>query len=298
MRFVPLLLVVGCVQPFDGTHIEMLLHGGVQIPGDTNPGNGRPPSDTHYEIYITRDQSIFQIGTFEIHPAIDPSDRCFIEDETARFPGLHSTQIAAKVLAVALEDGTVTADEAGLIADARARVANQPKIATGLKVFTGHEDGLLDKTIADFQQTVPPPDQIDDDTNKQRLSICRAFFAQHPGYYVGTDKVITIPLSGTYYGIVEGVDPRNSAFIGGGEINVQANVDTFDVMRVNWSFNDPGDPRAAALSPSSVGWYYMAGVPVERTRGVINVSMSNVDYPQIAGDAAVWRDTGEDNVHF
>jgi hypothetical protein len=298
MKYMPLVLAMGCVQPFDGTHIEMLLHGGVQIPGDADPGNGRPPSDTHYEMYVARDQSTFLVGMFEIHPVIDPTDRCFIEDETARFPGLHSTQIEAKTLAVAMEDGTVSDAEAGLIADAQARVANQPKLAAVLKAVTGHEGGLLDKTIADFQQTVPPPDQIDDATNKMRLSLCRAFMAQHPGYYVGTDKVITIPLNGTYYGIVEGMDPRNAAFVGGGEISVNANIDAFDAMRVNWAFNDPADSRAAALSPSSEGWYYMAGVPVERTRGVINVSMRNVDYPAISGDVALWRDTGSDNVHF
>jgi len=286
-----------CVEPFRGSKIELYLRPGVQVPGDTDPGFGKPPSYTHYELYVVKDNAIFQLAKFDIRPAMSTRERCFIEDETTRFPGLHSTKIADKLLEAAMADGTVTDKEAGEIASARARVGAMSALETSLKVLTYHEDGLTNAAAAALAADVPDPSQTGDAANADRLAKCQAIFAKHPGYYVGTDKVLTIPINGTYLGIVEGRDPRNNSFLGGASLDVPEALPEFNFMRINWQFNDPGDPRRP--NPASpTGYHYMSGAPFVRTRGVINVSMRHQDFAAIAGDAAIYTNLDDDSVHF
>ena len=286
-----------CVEPFRGSKVELYLRPGVQVPGDDNPGFGKPPSDTHYELYVVKEQSAFKLAEFDIRPALSTHEKCFIEDETSRFPGLHSTKIADKLLAVAMADGTVSDKEAGEIASARARVGAMSALESSLKVLTLHEDGLTDAMAASLVTDVPLPGATDDTSNADRLAKCRAVFAKHAGYYVGTDKVLTIPINGTYLGIVEGRDPRNNSFLGGAALDVREALPGFDFMRINWQYNAPNDPRAAS-NPSAIGYHYMSGAPFVRTRGVINVTMRHQDFPEIAGDAAIYTDLDQDDVHF
>src|SRR5262249_42088286 len=131
-----------------------------------------------------------------------------------------------------------------------------------------------------------------------RLSTCTSIWQAHPGYYVGTDKVLTIPLNGTYYGLVEGQDPRNGGLLGGGQISSDVSVQGLEAMRVDWNFNAGDDPRRAFYSPSNIGWHYMAGKAVERERGTYNITVVNQDFGQIRGEIAVFTDLGNDDVHF
>src|SRR5262245_22255718 len=288
---------MSCVEPFRGSKIELYLRPGVQVPGDADPGGGRPPSDTHYELYVVKDAAVFKLAEFHIRPAIVVTDKCFIEDETSRFPGLHSTRFADKLTEAAMADGNVTDQEAGEIASARARVCVTPSLQANLKVLTRHEPGLTDTALAALVADVPAPDDIRDEANAERLQKCRAAFAQHPGYYVGTDKILTIPINGTYLGIVEGRDPRNNSFLGGAAIDVDEQLSAFDILRITWQFNDPADPRRPPLA-SATGYFYMAGAPFQRVRGVINVSMRNPEFSPLAGEAAIYTDLADDNVHF
>ena len=291
-------LLSACVDNFNGSIIELYLHGGVQVPGDDPPGFGRPPSDTHYEIYVSRDQSVFHVVDFDIRTVIDTGDPCFIEEGGARFAGLHSTQIVAKTLEAAMADGTVDDDEAGDIANAMSRVANMGLLQSSLKVLTLHEVGLTRAVLDAVLVTVPPASMTDDATNAQRLAVCQAIWRMHAGYYVGTDKVLSVPLNGVYYGLVEATDPRNGSFLGGGSVSSTLALDAFDSFRINWNWNDPADSRAASYPPSSIGYHYMAGTPIQRVRGVINVSIANDDFTQIAGDVSIFTNLGEDDVHF
>lgn len=293
-----LLCAGGCVDNFDGSKIELYLHGGVQVPGDNPSGNGRPPSDTHYSIYVSKETAVFFIIDFDIRPVIDVGDPCFIEEEGSRFQGLHSTKIVQKLTEAAMADGNVSNQEAGDIAAAQIRVANMGLLQSTLKAFTAHEAGLSNAILAPDLAAVPPADAIDDATNAQRLAACKQIWSKHSGYYVGTDKVLTIPLNGTYYGLVEGTDPRNNAFLGGGSVTTKDSFPQFDAFRVNWAFNDPNDPRAANFPPSTIGYHYMAGAPIERVRGVINVTIENEDFSQIAGEVSIYTDLGEDDVQF
>ncbi len=314
----PLIITSGCVKPFQGSHVELDLGGATDIPGDARPLEGQPPSDTHYELYvITTDPTdptmvkglAFKLIDFEVVPVIDQADPCFIEaDEQAKFPGLHSTMIAAKTTEKFTAGGhTPTADEAGQIADAEARLANQSALQSQLKTVVSHQvtfklpDGTM-STRKDLRTKlaalVPDPSMIDDTSNKTRLSVCRKFWAANPDFYTGSDKVYSLPLNGVYYGMVEGINPINSAPLGGADFEVPDTFKDFDSLAINWQFNDPTDPRAADHGNSPTGYHYMAGKPQDRNRRVINVPLQNVDNPAIAGNAAIIPAIDEDQVHF
>jgi len=296
--WLPLALASACVDNFDGSKIELLLNGGVDVPADP-PGGGRPPSDTHYEIWVARDASAFHITDFEIHTAISRADPCFIEEEGSRFPGLHSTQIANKLRDTYTAGGrTPTDQEAGEIAAAKVRVGNMTLLESSLKVFTAHEAGLTAAKLVELTAGVPAPDQTDDASNAERLARCKAIWRDHPGYYVATDKVLAIPLNGTYFGLVNGTDPRNQALVGGGSIDVGASFPEFDALRIVWNWNDPNDTRKNDFPPTNSGYYYMAGKPVMIVRGVINVSLVNEDFARIGGEASIYTNLARDDVHF
>jgi hypothetical protein len=292
------LSTASCVQSFSGSQIELFLHSGVQLPGDNPPGNGRPPSDTHFEMYVARGATALKLLEFDLRPVITQANKCFIEDEHSRFPGLHSTMIVDKMTKDALLDGTVTPLEAGDIALAQTRLGSMAGLENTIKVIVSHESGLTDAMIAAEMAAVPDPSLDDDASNAARLAACNAIFDAHPAYFVGTDKVLSIPLNGTYYGVVEGMDPRSGSPLGGGSVIVNASFPVFDSLRINWNFNDPNDPRKANYSPSDVGWHYMAGTPFVRERGVINVSLRNQDFGQIAGEASIYTNLDQDGVQF
>jgi hypothetical protein len=293
------LAAAGCVENHNGSKVELYLHGGVHVPGDDPPGNGRPPSDTHYELYVVKDAAAFKIGEFDVQPVIRRDAPCFIEEEGARFAGLHSTRIVQKLREAALADGNVDEREAGDLALAASRVANMAALEAALKAITLHEPGLTNQIVTSRTRDVPPPELIDDASNAARLAACQAIWRDHPGYYVGTDKITTIPLSGVYLGMVDGMDPRNNVFVGGAAIDSDISFPGFSGLRINWNWNDANDPRRAAYPPSNVGYHYMSGDAFQRVRGVWNVSMANRDFgQQISGDAAIYTELGRDDVHF
>jgi hypothetical protein len=286
-----------CVDNVSVSKLEIFLRDGVQIAG--TPEAGSPPSDTHYEIYIVKDESTFKIAELDILPVIRRADPCFIEEEGSQFAGLHSTRIVDKMREAALADGTVSDIEAGDIATAKVRAGNMLSLESALKVMAMHEPGLTDAEIAGRLASVPSPDLIDDATNAERLAACQQIWKDHPGYYVGTDKILTIPLNGAYIGLVEGMDPRSGSLLGGGAINVDSSFPGFDAVRVNWQFNAADDPRRASYPASDIGWHYMSGPAVQRVRGVYNITVVNQDFGRrISGEISIYTDLGRDDVHF
>lgn len=291
-------LAAGCVDNVNVSKLEIFLRSGVHIAGADDPA--APPSDTHYEIYVVKGDVTYPVAQIDILPVIRRADPCFIEMDEDRFPGLHSTKVVDKTIEDAMRgDPEVTPVEAGDIANAKVRVGNMQLLEESLKVMAVHEPGLTNQAIAALLAGVPGPDDIGDAANAQRLAACKEIFRQHPNYYVGTDKITTIPINGTYIGMVEAMDPRNGGFLGGGQISVDASFPDLDAVRVNWNFNDPNDPRRAGYPLSSIGWHYLSGRAVQRVRGVYNVSLVNQDFGRrISGEISVYTDLSRDDVNF
>jgi hypothetical protein len=293
-----------CVEAFDGSKVEVLLGNTTHIPGDEG-GGGRPPSDTHYEMWVLKDNRSFKLIDFDVVFVIDPSDRCFIEDAESIYPGLHATQVPARLEQDITAGGHTPSDEeAGDIYLAQKRVYQDFNLLTddtnGVKSLVSHEAGL---TLAGREAlydaaNVPDPTDMSDTANAARLEACNTVFAAHPMMYVGNDKVFSLPLNGEYYGNTKGRDPRNAAPTGGAKFDVAQVLDDFDVMRVNWQFNDLADPRAASYGESQVGYHYLAGTPIHRTRGVVNVILQNNFFNNLRGDVSIFTDLAEDNVMF
>lgn len=301
---VPLALsTIACVDPFTGSHIEFTLGPGAHIPGDQMDGFGRPPSGTHYEMWVVRDNVAFYLKSYRVVPVIDRAEPCFIDDDEATFPGLHSTMIFEKTME---RYPPVDGQPVTHLADAERREANQALIETRLKAIVSHDEGVLEAEKLALEAELAAAGievtDIDDASNAARAEICKRFFAAHPTYYVGNDRVFALPISGLFYGMVDGSDPRNSAFVGGAGFDVEPTFPEFDALWVTWQFDDPADPRigvaAGQYQPSETGYHYMSGTPVERVRGVINVPLVNAYFGQINGEAAIYAGVDEDIVNF
>ncbi len=298
----------GCIDTFDGSYVEVLFASGVPVVGSTEAGAA--PDGTHLELYIVKDNASFHLSSFEFVPVVDSSHPCFIETggeipfSHVSAAGLHVSQWLAKSREVYLEDGVVDDDEAGAIADAEAREVGIGQLEDDVKALVSTPYGALsddDLTHADVDALfaeLPPNDAMDDASNQQRLELCQEFFSLHPDYYVGSDRLMTRPLNGVFYGVADGSDPRTGGFIGGATLIVDANIRDFDAMRVNWQFNDPNDSRAEALGSSPVGYHFMAGVPETRTRGVVNVSLANSAFSMISAEVAYFSNLDEGSSWF
>lgn len=329
----------GCVAPFDGSNIQIDFASSVQTAtrhGRT-PLPEQPPQDTHFELYaadvvyqldnqgqvvvddggrpIIDHSFMFKVTEFEIRPVIDRSSPCLIELEDSKFPGLHVTQFEAKVkertgisdpFAPGLDSQQVTD-----VLNAIRRVANLPLLEDGLKAVTSHEAfrypatapaGQCPPTSAD---ALPDPACHDDASNSQRLRRCRALWAAHAELYEGSDKVFTLPLNGTYLGMVEGMNPLNQGFVGGSAMFVDENLVGHNTYALNWQYDDldgNGTPDFPASVParerSTVGYLYMSGAPVQITRGVTTVPLRHPTVPAINADLAIIPNLGHDDVHF
>ncbi|HVV88688.1 MAG TPA: hypothetical protein VHE35_36840 [Kofleriaceae bacterium] len=340
--FFGLALVAGpaaCVEPFDGSNIQIDFATAVQTA--TRPGQVQqqfqPPVGTHYELYAADpvyqldDQGqpvlgtdglplidrtyMFYVTRFYIRPVIDRSSPCFIELEDTSYPGLHVTQFEAKVKEVT---GITDPFAPGLpseqvtdVLDAIRRNENLERVESDLKAVTSYDPfhypaaapaGQCPPTDA---AAIPDPACRDDASNAQRLKICHQLWRDHPDLYEGSDKVFTLPLNGSYLGMVEGTNPINGGRVGGSSMLVDVNLVGHGSYSLNWQYDDAdgdGTPdfpaELTADQRSAVGYEYMSGTPRVIARDVITVPLKNHYAPAIGADLAILPNLGHDDVHF
>jgi hypothetical protein len=344
--------VAGCVDSFSGSNLQLTLSESVQVPGDG--GFGRPPANTHYVFYavdfefetdedgnrvldangepvVARSYS-FKVAEFEVVPAIDTANPCFMEDDEARYPGVHvnyaldrlAADLAAKYGVAEFKafdppEGASPGDVIDLLT-AEVRDRNLPSLQNTLKAIVSHQPVVLPAVAASCDagadDLVPPPACFSDEANQQRKRVCERFLADNPDYYVGSDRVLTLPLNGTYFGMVDGADPRNNQFVGGAALFVDLNLRDVDAMLLNWQYNcavdgaegfiAKGRDDCTPLYPagtarperSEIGYHYMSGRAERNVRRVISVPMSNSTFAQLTGEVAIYPDLGSDDVHF
>jgi hypothetical protein len=317
----------GCVESYDGSWVEFSLGAGTQLPADVADGNmgfGQPPADTHFEFWVQTGNSSFKVAEFLVVSQFNSSFPCFIETGRAQYPGLHSTKYYDRLLEDALATGdpqTPDPDEVNLLADADKRMKNMVVVEKGLKAVVGYDPSMTKEILTDLGTAVQNGasiDKTDDASNANRLKICQAFFDKHPDFYVGGDKVFSLPLAGHWYGMVEGSDPRSNAPVGGSGFTVPFTFKKFDHLFMNWQFNDahytangeldtsqPTDPRILGTQaglgpygPSWTGYYYMGGTPREATRRTINVDLKNQQFPSLNAKMAIFPAINEDDATF
>ena len=266
---------------------------------------------------IIVDSFTFHVTDFELRPIIDTSSPCFIEVDNTEFPGLHVTQFASRL---GMETGIADplapppGTDPGAITDmldASRRMALLPALQGTVKALTSASQNrypaLAAACVEDGGDTtlIPPPSCIGDESNQVRLDRCRAFWQAHPEHYEGNDKVFTIPLAGDFFGTVDGINPVNMGLIGGAGMFTDAVLVELDSLLVNWQFKDldsDGQPDYPAGTPpedrSDIGFPFMQGLPVHKTRGVLNVPLQHPTVTTISGEAVIFPDLGEDEVTF
>lgn len=298
------------------------------------PMNLQLPSVTHYRLYgirETRDNTgavlsstYTELQRFEIHRIVEADSPCFMEPEAARYPGLHASKYEERIKEdtgitdITAPPAAATEEQLIDVATAIQRSENINELTVnpavhppseGLKFFGGlkavtsaspAQYPAMGTTCADANPSidrslVPPPTCTDDESNKIRLEVCNKFWAQNPDFYEGTDRVLTEPLGGTYFGIVTGQSPINDAILGGTQFFVEDPVIDYDAFAVHIVPDGTPDGEMA-------GTMLVQGRPSSSTRGVIRGQL----LPAALNDStmflvtpfAIFSDLGGDDVHF
>ena len=333
-RFVPLCaLILGssaCVDAFSGSDVQIDFASAVPraaLPGET-AAHEQPPQDTYYILWASQQSLgpdgkpdttyLFDVQHFEIKRLIELSSPCFIELEKSRFPGLHVTQYATKISQqTGITDplnppnGASQGDITDVI-DAQRRMAflgplqNTVKIVTDVSAagYDAPETTCVEDNAGVDQSKFPPAKCIGEQSNANRLKLCRAFWTAHPEYYEGNDKTFTAPLNGKLHGMVEGINPIDSGFLGGSEFFVDSVLDS-QAYLITWQYKDKngdGTPDFPDPAPppdeQKIGHLLMEGTPVHEARGVTNVSLFDPVATPIAAQMAIFPDLANDGTHF
>ena len=297
--------LVGCVDGFRGSNVQMDLSFPIpaQAPRGAMPRVNELPSNSHYRLYAMQErdgrESTFEVDRFEIHMIVDPSSPCFIDaDVHVPYPGLHVTQYRAKVEAVtgitdiANPPATATKEDIIDVATAIQRAGNVAALAgdSGIKVVTSASAGGYPPVDPNCNGTgLPPPSCIDDASNARRLAVCRAAWAADPLLFEGTDRVLTVPLNGTTFGVVVGLNPLNLAPVGGAQLFVDEALGGTDEYAIYYQTDGV---------ENTLGTLLLSGRPRSPTRGVRHVHMTSASSPNITADLAVFENLDEDDTHF
>jgi len=317
------------------------------LAGVTPPGPGTPPFGTFFSLYAVQyvyetdaDGNVVtdvdgepvidgafthKAFDFEIARLVELDSPCFIDTDSDPYPGIHSSKELDRLKEdYGINDPIADTDKPlqhrieVLTAEVRHDV--QIDLQNTVKAIVTFSEVLPPGQHPDFQMgttcvvdgasesLIPPIDCTDDESNRVRLTLCRAFWDANPTFYQGNDKVFSIPRNGAWYGGVNGTNPKNGApFLGGAIFFSPAALHAveLDALLLNWQFKDidgDGEPDYPAGTPdaekSSIGFHYMAGEPTKKTRGVINVEMRNRTILTVEADAAIFPGLADDDVNF
>jgi hypothetical protein len=319
-------LVAGCVDAFPGSNVQFDFSGAmpVQVAPGVMPVGNQLPSNVHFTFYAVQadatESRLFAVQDFEVHPIVDLGSPCYLDvGEGVAHPGLHVSQYE-KVIDedVGIPDYTMppagaSATDEEKAATAHVRMDNIDKLlgATQMPLFVissastaEYDTAMVDSGCTDTSK-IPAPTCTDADSNKRRLELCQAFWNQHPGFYEGTDRVLTHPLGGTMHGMVDGHNPINLAPVGGSQFYVDEALDGFNAYAVYWQFDDAngdGMPDYPAGFPDAekqpAGQLLLYGTPTMPTRGVMHVHMTSTIIPQLTAELAIFANLDQDSTHF
>ena len=301
-----LALFAGCVNEYEGSNVQFDFAPGIPVlasPGVT-PRAGELAASSHFTLYAFESDDmagrLFEIQRFEIHRIVDLASPCFIDvGDHVPHPGLHVSKYAeviAQDTGIAdLANPPATATEQQKIDAATAvqRMTNVIALASdaGIKVVTSASITNYPPLASSCSDPngIPPPDCTDETSNQRRLSMCQAAWHADPLYFEGTDRILTSPLNGIAYGMVDGLNPINTAPVGGAQIFVDEVLDNFAGFAI---YTQPDDQ----LTPG--GDQLLFGKPAMPTRGVIHVHMTNATSPTVTADLAIFSNLGQDDVSF
>ncbi len=341
------LAATGCVDEFTGSNVQVdfgaLILPQARVGAAPIPGL-QLPSNTHYRLYGIVDQrngqpvsppELTELFRFEIHPVVELQSPCLIDLEDGRFPGLHLSQFARRM---GQETGiadymnppdTATEEQRIDMSTAVKRAANLQALARPVGA-TGPTDPGAVKAITSAAievyptlaaactvdtgdaSLIPPPTCTDDASNAARLKVCSEFWKTNPGYYEGTDRVLSGPLSGEYFGVALNVNPLNNTPIGGVQFQIPGGIEGFTAFAFYAQYDDlDGDANPDypnGVTPNPIGFrQILIGRPSSPARGVTRVQMINLEpdavtpptlKASLASQMVIFSNLDKDEVHF
>ncbi len=298
--------LAGCVEGFRGSNVQIDLPPSTprQASAGMTPTATQIPSGAHFTLWGIQEgperESLFELQRFEIHPIVDVSSPCFIDvGEHVPYPGIHVSQFGAQV---AMDTGITdlanpppgaTEEQKIDAATAQQRMNNITALggAMGIKVVTSATPSNYPAVAPDCTRVdgmIPPPTCTDADSNAQRLALCQAAWDDDDKLWEGTDRILTLPLNGTTFGMVDGRNPVNQGPVGGAQWFVDEDLDTMDAFAIYWQMDFVDGP----------GTLLLYGTPHVSTRGVRHVELVSPANPLFTADLVIFSDLDEDSVHF
>jgi hypothetical protein len=208
----------------------------------------------------------------------------------------YASVIAADTGIPDFRDPPASATEAQKIAATTAaqRQMNVDALASdfGINVVTSTSDAEYPAVGADCNDTtgIPPATCTEKAANDRRLAMCQDFWQHNKTFFEGTDRILTSPLSGTTRGMVDGMNPINSAPVGGAQFFVDEGLDGIDGYAIYYQTDG-----AAAGDPGTLLLYGTATMP---TRGVLHVHMTSPGSINPTAELAIFPDLDQDDVQF
>lgn len=318
-----LVLLAGCVTDFSGSNVQFDFAASMpaQALAGTTASSTELPTNVHFTLYAFQEDPmvgyLFAVQDFEIHRVVDLNSPCYIDFGIGvKHPGLHVSQFEAVTdMDVGIPDfmnppaGASMTDEE-IATTAHQRMLNIIQLAgdtTGIKAVTSTSTAEYPAVAADCNDTskIPPPNCTDDASNKRRLDMCQAFWKANPGFYEGTDRVLTKPLNGTTHGYVDGRNPVNLSPVGGAQFFVDEALAGFTGFALYWQFDDAngdGMPDYPTGFPDSqkakAGQLLLYGTPTMPTRGVEHVHLFNPTSSAVTAELAIFANLSQDTTHF
>jgi hypothetical protein len=297
--------LAGCIDEFHGSNVQVDFAPAMPV-----QAAGELPDDVHFTLYAFDDATdadgnpvghLFELQRFEIHRIVDLGSPCFIDvGPNVPVEGLHVSQYAAKIEELeGIADITnpppgKTEEQLTAVATAIQRQQNVTALAgsQGLEVVSSASSASYPAVAADCASAgIPPADCTDDASNARRLQLCTSAWHDDPALFEGTDRVLTSPLNGTTFGMVDGTNPVNFAPVGGAQWFVDESLDSFDGFAI---YVQPD--TAAASEPGDLLLFGRPEGPI--TRGVIRVPMTSASSPGVTASLAIFANLDDDEVHF
>jgi hypothetical protein len=324
---IALFALSGCIDEYRGSELQIDFSPATPVQASLFSAvvPGQLPAGVHFTLYAFDEMPsagttvigrLFKVQDFEIHRIVDLQSPCFIDvGDHVEFPGIHVSEYANawkakyKITDIANPPSDVTQDQLIDVATAIQREENVVRMAgaEGPKVISSASNRGYEALAASCTDSngIPPPNCVEPDANQRRLDKCQAAWTADPSYFEGTDRVLTKPLDGKAYGMVNGTNPVNLAPIGGSAFFVDESLEGFDGFAIYWSYDDfdgDGKPDYPPSVPQSertdLGTLYLFGRPEKPTRGVIHVHMTSLVDAAVNADLAIFANLYDDDVHF
>jgi hypothetical protein len=269
-----MLLASGCVEPFEGSHVQFSLDNVDQpcqvlllnqLTGQESckDASGQPLSRQdqrfvgHYEMWATvNDSAAVYLMSFTVQPHLFPAEEIELDKERIELSN-------GKTFVLGGQSGK--SYNYDMTAEEKAITDTQMGKASTVKAITSFSDTMFEDPNA------PPPRKLVKD------------------FYLGSHTQLSLAHNGEYYGQVKKSHPYGAITLDGASVRVAPNLENLDSM---WITIELGDPDRPDPKPSKL--IYLRGSAEQKVRGVINVEATSPIDPQARAAFGVLPALGEE----